>query len=272
MNFNHDTGSIDTLLSIDSTIVPPLGGTAGVFAIIGTGALTIQTGTALQRPTGVLGMIRANSDTSIVEMYNGSAWLDMTKQGTVTSVSVTGSTGLAVSGSPITTSGTVTLTLNTELQGLAGLSATGIISRTAAGTYSPRTITGTASNILVTAGDGVSGNPTINLATTITAAGPIGTATQVPSITFDAFGRLTNVTSTAITFPVTSVFGRTGIVSAVSGDYTLGQIGTVSLSAPANGNVLQYNGTAWMGLHPLAVDLLIAFKELPAEALGGSGI
>lgn len=36
--------------------------------------------------------------------------------------------------------------------------------------------------------------------------------------------------------------------------------------------VLQFNGTAWMGLHPLAVDLLIAFGELPAEALGGSGI
>ncbi len=36
--------------------------------------------------------------------------------------------------------------------------------------------------------------------------------------------------------------------------------------------VLQYNGTAWMGLHPLAVDLLIEFKELPIDAPGGSGI
>ena len=40
----------------------------------------------------------------------------------------------------------------------------GLMARTAAGTYASRTITGTASQITVNNGDGVSGNPTISLA------------------------------------------------------------------------------------------------------------
>lgn len=36
--------------------------------------------------------------------------------------------------------------------------------------------------------------------------------------------------------------------------------------------VLQYNGEAWMGVHPLIVDLLIEFDQLPANSPGGSTI
>lgn len=43
------------------------------------------------------------------------------------------------------------------------VSTNGVIARTASGTYSGRTITGTANEIAVTNGDGVSGNPTIGL-------------------------------------------------------------------------------------------------------------
>ena len=35
--------------------------------------------------------------------------------------------------------------------------------------------------------------------------------------------------------------------------------------------VLQYNGSAWKGVHPLAVDLLIEFGKLKANSPGGSG-
>ena len=45
---------------------------------------------------------------------------------------------------------------------------------------------------------------------------------------------------------VSSVFGRTGAVTAEAGDYTLSQIGTVSLTSPTNGQVLEYNGTDWV--------------------------
>ena len=45
--------------------------------------------------------------------------------GTVTCIGVTGSTGLVVGGSPITTSGTVTLTLDTELGQISALADPG---------------------------------------------------------------------------------------------------------------------------------------------------
>jgi hypothetical protein len=45
---------------------------------------------------------------------------------------------------------------------------------------------------------------------------------------------------------VLSVFGRTGVVVATEGDYTLTQLGDVTLSSPSNGQVLKYNGTNWV--------------------------
>lgn len=53
---------------------------------------------------------------------------------------------------------------DTDLAALAALSTTGIIARTGAGTYVPRAVTGTASRVVVTDGDGVAGNPTIDVA------------------------------------------------------------------------------------------------------------
>ncbi len=62
--------------------------------------------------------------------------------GSVTSVAATTtSTGLTIGGSPITNSGTLTFTLGTELQGLAGLSTIGFVQRTGAGTYTAASLT-----------------------------------------------------------------------------------------------------------------------------------
>jgi len=49
-----------------------------------------------------------------------------------------------------------------------------------------------------------------------------------------------------ISYPVTSVFGRTGAVVATEGDYTLTQLGDVTITTPSSGQVLKYNGTAWV--------------------------
>ncbi len=59
--------------------------------------------------------------------------------------------------------GTNVQAYDADLAALAGLSSNGMIARTGAGTAAVRTITGTANQITVGNGDGVSGNPTLSL-------------------------------------------------------------------------------------------------------------
>lgn len=134
-------------------------------------AIQIAAGTSAQRPTAVEGQIRYNTENDRYEGYVGgstNSWVNFGGgDGTVTSVALSGSTGLSVSGSPITTSGTITLTLGSELQALAGLASNGMIVRTANATYSARSIAASTAagdeGISVVNGNGVSGNPTIGL-------------------------------------------------------------------------------------------------------------
>jgi hypothetical protein len=158
-----------------------------------------------------------------METYNGSGWVASAGSGTVTSVAVSGSTGLSVSGSPITTAGTITLTLGTELQGLSGLAANGLITRTAAGTYTSRTLTGTANRITVTNGDGVAGAPTIDLAT-VTDSG----TGAFKKVTVDSYGRVSG-TQAVGSSDITTALGYTPINKA--GDTG---IGSLTLNSAAN--------------------------------------
>jgi len=81
--------------------------------------------------------------------------------------------------------GTGTLTANA----LNSLSANGMVARTASGSFTARTMTGTSGRLTVTNGDGVSGNPTFDLATSGVSA---STYTKV---TVDVYGRVTTGTS-----------------------------------------------------------------------------
>lgn len=84
--------------------------------------------------------------------------------------------------------------LDADLTALAALSTTGVVARTAANTYVPRTITGTASEITVTNGDGVAGAPTISLPTGISAT-KIGGG-NVSSTEFDFLNGVTSAIQT----------------------------------------------------------------------------
>lgn len=71
----------------------------------------------------------------------------------------------------------------TALDNITGFASTGILARTASGTYAFRTATGTANRLTVTNGDGVAGNHTFDISTsyvgqaTITTLGTIATGT-----------------------------------------------------------------------------------------------
>ena len=132
----------------------------------GTASMTLPIGTTAQRPSSPLfGMMRANSTLTAIEIYNGSSWVSLdTSSSFVSSVACTGSTGLTVSGSPITSSGTFVLTLGTELQALSGLNTLGVLCRTAANTYVPRNIA-VGTGLSITNPAGTAGNPTLSIGT-----------------------------------------------------------------------------------------------------------
>lgn len=93
--------------------------------------------------------------------------------GTVTSVGITQpAAGITVSGSPVTSSGNMTLALANDLAGVEGLSTTGLAVRTGDGTWNTRSITvNSLSSSYIGIGsantNGVSGNPTFTLNTNV---------------------------------------------------------------------------------------------------------
>lgn len=85
---------------------------------------------------------------------------------TAPAAGITVSNGDGVAGNP-------TLALADDLAALEGMSGTGLVARTASNTYAQRTLTA-GTGLSVSDGDGVSGNPTVSLAT---ANNPVGKQT-----------------------------------------------------------------------------------------------
>ena len=134
-----------------------------------------------------------------------------------------------------------------DITALAAMSGTGFVSRTAANTYAQRTLQVTASSgITLTNADGVSGNPTINVASASTNSannlvlrdGTGGfSAEDVNVATLDATGNST----IGGTFAVTGVSTLTGLLNANGGiavdtnNFTVdGTTGAVSTASTLN--------------------------------------
>ncbi len=91
--------------------------------------------------------------------------------------------GMTVSGSPVTSSGNITLTLANDLDAVEGLITTGLACRVGTDSWNTATITGVGGRITVLNGDGVSGDPSVDISssyvgqTTITTLGTVTTGT-----------------------------------------------------------------------------------------------
>lgn len=199
----------------------------GVLTVSGSAGLVLPIGTTAERAPAT-GVLRFNSN-GTYEGYTGTEWV--TFQGS-----------------------------NSNLTALSNLSGTGLLVQTGPGTFSEISIAGTSGNIVVTNGDGVAGNPTVNLAT----AGTAGSG--YVSVTTDAYGRVTAGSTTqgwsTITGTPTTLAGY-GITDAIQTSGGIVSFDSGLLAAlPASGttgavyyatdtNTLYFdNGTTWDKIIP----------------------
>jgi hypothetical protein len=214
----------------------------GISITDGAGSVTV-TNTAPDQVVALTG----GGTTTITGTYpNFTISSDDQFDGTVTSVDASGGTGISVSGGPITSSGTLTIT-NTAPDQVVSLTGGG--TTTITGTYPNFTISsddqfdGTVTSVDLSAGTGisVSGGP-------ITSSGSITVTNTAPDqVVSISGGGTTTVTGTYPNFTVSSddqfdgtvtSVGGTGTVSGISlsgtvtssGNLTLG--GTLDLSSP----------------------------------------
>jgi hypothetical protein len=158
-------------------------------SIDGSGVLSANVSTPYSLPTAsgsTLGGIKIGTGLSI----DGSGVVSVTgggSNGSVTSVAVSGTSDITVSGSPITSSGTIALAL----------------------------------------------------ANTSVTSGTYGGGSNLAQIVVDAKGRITSASNIAISFPVSSVAGKTGAVTLASadiGDATSNNTGSVLVKRDAAGS------------------------------------
>ncbi len=161
--------------------------------------------------------------------------------------------GSGVAGNPTVDLGSVSLADLTDGSTVAAIAsvASGIVTVTGPGTAEGRTITGTANQITVADGDGVSGNPTLSLATGIDAT-KIGAGT----VTSTEFGYLSSVTSdiqtqldgkatTNATLTALAAYNTDGLMTQTAANTFTGRTitGTSSQITVSNGSGVAGNPT-----------------------------
>jgi hypothetical protein len=169
--------------------------------------------------------------------------------GTVTSVGITAGTGVTVSGSPITTSGNISVGLSAKLTAIENLSGAGFITQNGSGNIARRTIQA-GTGISVAHGNGSSQDPII------TNSAPDQTVVLTGSGT-------TTVTGTYPNFTIASADSTTGTVTSVGGT---GTVNGISLSGTVTSS-----GNLTLGGALSGVDLTTQVTGTLPIANGGTG-
>ena len=205
--------SITTLGTIGTGIWQ---GSAVGLAYGGTGQVTANSALNALLPTQA-----GNSGKFLTTNGSDTSWAPVTT-GTVTSVGVAGNNGIGVSGSPITSSGTITLSLGAITP--TSVAASGAV------TGSNLSGTNTGDQTITLTGD-VTGSGTGSFATTLATVnsnvGSFGSSTAIPTLTVNGKGLVTAVSTNAVVAPAGTLTGTTLASNVVTSSLTsVGTIGT----------------------------------------------
>jgi hypothetical protein len=143
-------------------------------------------------------------------------------------------------------SGTDYLAPNATLNAFGAYNTNGLLTQTAANTFTGRTLTGTSNRVSVTDGDGVSGNPTVDIASnyvgqdTITTLGTVTTGTWNGTAIAVANGG-TGATTDAAARTNLGAQAANATLSAVAGGTYTGASSITTLGTVTSGT---WNGTA----------------------------
>lgn len=178
-----DGASADPVISLASNPIVP-----------GNASLTVPVGTTAERPVGVDGMVRYNTDTALFEGYLNGSWSSFASGSGVTSIA----TGNGLTGGPITSTGTISIDTSivatlTGTQTLTNKTLTSpVLTTPALGTPASGVMTNVTGLPLAT---GVTGTlPVLNGGTGATDA-----TTARSNLSAAASGANTDITSVALT-------------------------------------------------------------------------
>lgn len=240
-------------------------------------------GFTITNPAGVAGdptFVLANDlsaleglgSTGIAVRTTTDTWAQRTLQAPAAGFTITNPAGVA---------GDPTYVLANDLSALEGLGSTGIAVRTTTDTWAQRTITNVANRTTITNGDGVSGNPTVDISATYVGQASITTLGTITTgvWTGTAVAAINGGTGlTAYTLGDLPYSSATNTLAALAGNVTttkkfLTQTGNGSISAAPGWNTIiagdiQTLACTWSAqqIYTNASDLIIQYKNLGGAA------